>query len=52
MLNQILLRAVPQISTDQIMTALRIGLLTATLVSMLLLTGTASAEPIPGLVGG
>ena len=52
MLNRIMLRAMPQVSTDHFMILVRIGILTAILVSTLLLTGTVSAQPIPGLVGG
>ncbi len=52
MMSKMLLSAVPPISSDRWMMILRIGLLTALLLSSLLLTGTASAQPIPGLCGG
>jgi len=52
MLNKIVLGAVSPISSDQLMLVVRVGILAVLLVSSLLLTGTASAEPIPGLCGG
>jgi hypothetical protein len=52
MLNKKVLRAMSPISLDKLMLVLRIGVLSALLLSSLLLTGAASAEPIPGLCGG
>ena len=52
MLNNKVLRAMSPISLDKSMLVLRIGFLSALLLSSLLLTGVASAEPIPGLCGG
>ena len=52
MLNKIMFRVLPVIANDQMKTVVRLGLLTAVLLATFLMTGTVSAEPIPGLVGG
>lgn len=52
MLNKKVLRAMSPISLDKLMLVLRIGVISALLLSSLLLAGAASAEPIPGLCGG
>ncbi len=52
MLNKKVLRAMSPISLDKLMLVLRIGVISALLLSSLLLTGAAFAEPIPGLCGG
>jgi hypothetical protein len=52
MLNKKVLRAMSPISLDKLMLVLRIGVISALLLSSLLLTGAAFAEPIRGLCGG